>query len=209
MLNKTATIVLSQVTIKDLPLIQGDIIAVDKGCELLLKKKQKITYAVGDFDSLKPIFFKKLQQHKIPFETHPKEKDQSDAELALKWAIQQGYASIRMIGFSGGRLDHYQAIIQMLFRFQHPGVELVTPTQSIHYLSKGTYQLHQEKGEKYFSLFTLSNANVSIQNCLYPLTKKELSVKDTFTLSNEWVHRKTVKLTVHTGEVLLYRSILA
>lgn len=208
MLSKTATIVLSQVTSHDLPLIQGDIIAVDKGCEILIKNKLNITFAIGDFDSIQPKIFKKLQKEQVDFQSYPKEKDQSDAELALAWTIEQGYASIRIIGFAGGRLDHYQAIIQMLFRFQHQGVELVTPTQSIQYLSKGAYPLHQAKFEKYFSLFTLSKANVSIQNCLYPLIKKELSVKDTLTLSNEWVNHQTVTLTVHVGEILLYRSIL-
>ena len=208
MLNKTATIVLSQVTNDDLPLIQGDVIAVDKGCELLLKKNKKITQAIGDFDSIHPKFLKKLQEDKVPLATFPTNKDQSDAELALNWVIKKGYAIVRMIGFQGGRLDHYQAIIQMLFRFQHAGVTLLTPHQSIQYLQKGIYNLKKEKSEKYFSIFTLSHADISIQHARYPLVKKELTVKDTFTLSNEWIENQDVTLTIRAGEVLLYRSIL-
>lgn len=206
--NKTATIVLSQVTISDLPLIQGDIIAVDKGCELLQKKKRKIIQAIGDFDSIQSKFLKKLQQDKVPLATFPTNKDESDAELALKWVIQKGYSDIRMIGFEGGRLDHYQAIIQMLFRFQHAGITLLTPHQSIQYLQKGIYQLKKEKSERYFSIFTLSHADISIQHARYPLIKKELTVKDTFTLSNQWIENQDVTLTIRAGEVLLYRSIL-
>lgn len=208
MLNKTATIVLSQVTNDDLPLIQGDVIAVDKGCELLLKKNKKITQAIGDFDSIQPKFLKKLQADKVPLATFPTNKDQSDAELALNWVIKKGYAIIQMIGFQGGRLDHYQAIIQMLFRFQHAGVTLLTPHQSIQYLQKGIYNLKNQKSEKYFSIFTLSHADISIQHARYPLVKKELTVKDTFTLSNEWIENQDVTLTIRAGEVLLYRSIL-
>jgi len=208
MLNKTATIVLSQVTNDDLPLIQGDVIAVDKGCELLLKKNKKITQAIGDFDSIQRKFLKKLQEDKVPLATFPTNKDQSDAELALNWVIKKGYAIVRMIGFQGGRLDHYQAIIQMLFRFQHAGVTLLTPHQSIQYLQKGIYNLKNQKSEKYFSIFTLSHADISIQHARYPLVKKELTVKDTFTLSNEWIENQDVTLTIRAGEVLLYRSIL-
>ena len=208
MLNKTATIVLSQVTNDDLPLIQGDVIAVDKGCELLLKKNKKITQAIGDFDSIQRKFLKKLQEDKVPLATFPTNKDQSDAELALNWVIKKGYAIVRMIGFQGGRLDHYQAIIQMLFRFQHAGVTLLTPHQSIQYLQKGIYNLKNQKSEKYFSIFTLSHADISIQHARYPLVKKELTVKDTFTLSNEWIENQDVILTIRAGEVLLYRSIL-
>lgn len=208
MLNKSATIVLSQVTNDDLPLIQGDVIAVDKGCELLLKKHKKITQAIGDFDSIQPKFLKKLQADKVPLATFPTNKDQSDAELALNWVIKKGYAIIQMIGFQGGRLDHYQVIIQMLFRFQHAGVTLLTPHQSIQYLQKGIYNLKNQKSEKYFSIFTLSHADISIQHARYPLVKKELTVKDTFTLSNEWIENQDVILTIRAGEVLLYRSIL-
>ncbi|MEY3431569.1 MAG: hypothetical protein RIS53_467 [Bacillota bacterium] len=207
--NNVATIVLAQVNLKDIPLIQGDVVAVDKGCELLLKQKHNITYAVGDFDSILPIYFKKLESLKVPFQKFPKAKDQSDAELALNWTIKKGYDQIRIIGFSGGRLDHYQAIIQMLFRFRKKDITLLTSQQSIRFLDQGTYQLHQEKSERYFSVFTLSNAVVSIQDCLYPISKEKLTVKDTFALSNEWLNNREVKLTVHSGEILLYRTTLA
>lgn len=207
--NKSATIVLSQVKNEDMPFIQGDIIAVDRGCNLLIKLNKKITQAIGDFDSIDATSLESLQLKGVPIQTFPKIKNQSDAELALQWTINQGYESIRIIGFAGGRLDHYQAILQMLFHFQHSGITLITPLQSIQYLKQGTYQLRQEKKEKYFSIFTLSNASVSIENARYPLTKKQLTVKDTFTLSNEWVQEKTVKLTIHSGEVLLYRSMFA
>ena len=209
MTSKVATIVLSQVTLKDLPLIQGDIIAVDKGCELLLKKKLPITIAVGDFDSIDTRYLSQLKRDKIPLQAFPKDKDQSDAELALRWTIQQGYHSVFIVGFSGGRLDHYQAILQMLFRFQTSEITLLTNQQSIQYLRQGTYHLKQENKEKYFSIFTLSHAVISIQDSLYPLVEKKLTVKDTFTLSNEWLADRVVNLTVHSGEILLYRSMLA
>jgi len=206
--SKVATLVLSQVTFHDLALIQGDIIAVDKGCELLLKSKLPIQCAVGDFDSISPRFLAQLQQQKVPLHKFPKQKDQSDAELALDWSIQQGYDQIFIVGFSGGRLDHYQAILHMLFRFQKPNVTLLTPQQSIQYLRQGNYVLDHEKTETYFSVLTLSQAVISLQGSLYPLTEKTITVKDTFTLSNEWKDKKKVMLTVHSGEILLYRTKL-
>ncbi len=42
------------------------------------------------------------------------EKDETDMELALNWAIDQKPEMIRIFGATGGRLDHMFANIQLL-----------------------------------------------------------------------------------------------
>ena len=46
----------------------------------------------------------------------PREKDQTDLEIAINWALEQKPALIRIFGATGGRLDHGLANIQMLLK---------------------------------------------------------------------------------------------
>lgn len=208
MKNKTVTILLSKAEAADLQLIQGDVIGVDRGCAIALKNRIPLTIALGDFDSLASSDYANLKKSGTPLQTFPANKDQSDAELALDWAVEEGYQTVNVLGFSGGRLDHQQALIQALFKYKHLGIYLRTPEQTIQYLNQGKHLLKQEKTFEVFSLFTLSQAVISLKHAKYPLSKTPIDVKTISTLSNEWINQKPVELTLHTGEILLFRSRL-
>jgi thiamine pyrophosphokinase len=208
MKNKTVSILLSKTEVADLALIQGDVIGVDRGCGIALKHNLALTIAIGDFDSLPQADYQMLQKRGIPLLTFPVNKDKSDAELAFDWAIRQGYETLIVIGFSGGRLDHQQALIQALFKYKHPGLRLQTPEQTIQFLSKGTHFIKKEKPFEVFSMFTLSQASVSLKGAVYPLQNTKIDVSSIYTLSNGWVNQDPVELTLHTGEILLFRSRL-
>lgn len=208
MKNKIISILLSKIEKPDLPLIQGDVIGVDRGCAIALKHNVALTLAIGDFDSLSSADFSLLKKNKTPLKTFPSNKDKSDAELAIDWAIQQGYQTLIVLGFSGGRLDHQQALIQALFKYKHPGLRLQTPDQSIQYLSKGFHLIQKEKPFQVFSLFTLSKAVLSLKGSSYPLNKTTIDVTSIYTLSNSWISQEPAELTLHVGEMLLFRSRL-
>jgi thiamine pyrophosphokinase len=206
--NKTITILLSRTEASDLPLIQGDVMGVDRGCSIALKNRISLTIAVGDFDSLPLNDFQVLEKTKTPLIRFPVHKDKSDAELAFDWAIEKGYQTLIVLGFSGGRLDHQQALIQSLFKYKHPGLSLQTPDQTIDYLSRGHHLIKKDKAFDVFSIFTLSEAVVSIKGATYPLDHTSIDVSSIYTLSNGWVNQDPVELTIDTGEILLFRSRL-
>ncbi len=206
MKNNMVSILLSKTIEADLPLIQGDVIGVDRGCAIALKNKLSLTMAIGDFDSLSSADYALLKKSGIPLKTFPTSKDKSDAELAIDWAIQQGYETLIVLGFSGGRLDHQQALIQAIFKYKHPGLTLQTPDQSIQYLSKGIHLIQIEKPFQVFSMFTFSKAVVSLKGATYPLNKTTIDVGSIYTLSNGWISQDPAELTLHAGEMLLFRS---
>ena len=208
MKNNMVSILLSKTKPADLPLIQGDVIGVDRGCAIALKNKLSLTMAIGDFDSLSSADYALLQKSRTPLKTFPMSKDKSDAELAIDWAIEQGYQTLIVLGFSGGRLDHQQALIQALFKYKHSGLRLQTPEQTIQFLSKGTYVIKKEKPFEVFSFFTLSQALVSLKGAVFPLQNTKIDVSSIYTLSNGWINQNPVELTLHTGEILLFRSRL-
>jgi thiamine pyrophosphokinase len=208
MKNKTVTILLSKAKKADLQLIQGDVIGVDRGCAIALKNRIPLIVAIGDFDSLSPIDYLKLKNSGTPLNTFPTNKDKSDAELAFDWAIDHGYQALNVLGFSGGRLDHQQALIQGLFKYKHPGIILRTSDQAIQYLDKGIHSLEKDKPFEVFSLLTLSQAVVSLKYAKYQLKRTTVDIKTIYTISNEWINQKPVELILHAGEILLFRSRL-
>ena len=54
----------------------------------------------------------------------PREKDQTDLEIAINWALGQKPALIRIFGATGGRLDHGLANIQMLLKGLEVEIEM-------------------------------------------------------------------------------------
>lgn len=208
MKNSFVSILLSKTEAADLPWIQGDVIGVDHGCAIALKHNVALTMAIGDFDSLSSSDYALLKKHKVPLKTFSSNKDQSDAELAIDWAIKQGYETLIVLGFSGGRLDHQQALIQALFKYKHLGLRLQTPDQSIQYLTKGFHLIQKEKPFQVFSMFTFSKAVVSLKGATYPLNKTTIDVGSIYTLSNSWISQDPAELTLHAGEILLFRSRL-
>ena len=206
MQNKTCTLILPLTNETDLPLLKGDLIGVDGGCAFALTHQLPLVQALGDFDSLSQVAMATLQAKGIPTKRFPVQKDQSDGELAINWALDQGYQSIDIVGFTGGRLDHYQVMLQTLFRIKRSAIRLISSLQTIQWLGSGTHEIKPSRGETYFSLFTFTQAMVSLNQCLYPMWQQKLTVNDTFTLSNEWQNQKPATLTIHAGEVLLFTS---
>jgi thiamine pyrophosphokinase len=72
---------------------------------------------VGDFDSIPEDERQNLDQAK--FITFPAEKNETDLELALLYAAQQGAGHIVMVGVLGGRLDMTIANVLMI---SHPAL---------------------------------------------------------------------------------------
>ena len=69
---------------------------------------------IGDMDSLPSGAQVKLVARGCRFVEHPRAKDETDLELALGYAAQQGAEEIVILGALGGRLDHTLANVLLL-----------------------------------------------------------------------------------------------
>jgi thiamine pyrophosphokinase len=202
-MTKPATLLLTPVSQEDIPFIQGVCIGVDRGAWFANEHNLPMVHLVGDFDSITPSQ-KAILIQKYPNQIMalPTQKDVSDAEAALRFALDQGYQPITILGGLGGRSDHFYALLNMLV--QHAGIPifLVHPKQTIQALIPGEYELSPT--HDYFSLFPQGDVVVSLENADYPLHKKMLQSHDSLILSNEWKEGKTVTLTLHRGTMLLF-----
>ncbi|MFN3763738.1 MAG: thiamine diphosphokinase, partial [Anaerolineae bacterium] len=81
------------------------LIAADGGARYLLALGLRPHAVVGDLDSLPPLLLETLQQQGTVIRPYPREKDETDLELALRHALEYRPQAIRIVGALGRRLD--------------------------------------------------------------------------------------------------------
>ncbi len=90
------------------------ILCADGGTHHALALGLQPNLVVGDMDSLSKGAWKKLEQANVPIELHPRDKDETDLELAIRRAIEMDPDSILVVGALGGRLDQTLGNIALL-----------------------------------------------------------------------------------------------
>lgn len=97
-------------------LVEGLIIAADRGLDHCLKAGIMPKYAVGDFDSARMAVPKGVTQI-----VAPAEKNDTDTAIAVNLGIKQGCEEFRLFCALGGRFDHSFACLQTLFGLRKAG----------------------------------------------------------------------------------------
>lgn len=103
----------------------GDtLIAADGGLRHLRRLGLNPDQIVGDLDSISEQDLTQLQLEGCFIERHPTDKDATDLELALKWALENGFTIIRVAAALGGRLDQTLANVMLLTDPAHAELDL-------------------------------------------------------------------------------------
>ena len=90
------------------------LICADGGARAALQLDLRPTIVIGDFDSLSTSEIGQLEDAGTRLIRHPREKDETDLELALLCAAGQAPNEIVILGAHGGRTDHMLANIMLL-----------------------------------------------------------------------------------------------
>lgn len=89
-------------------------IAADGGTRHLLALDLLPSVVIGDLDSLDPAHRLTLEKNHVEIIQHPRDKDETDLELAINYALDLGYQNIRLVAALGGRLDQTLANLSLL-----------------------------------------------------------------------------------------------
>src|SRR5829696_8096948 len=81
------------------------IICADGGTRHALALGLKPNLVIGDMDSIDKEQWQKLKNAGVPIELFPRDKDETDLELAIDRAIELKPKTLLIIGALGGRLD--------------------------------------------------------------------------------------------------------
>lgn len=125
------------------------VIAADGGGNHLAALGVRPDVVVGDLDSLDWQQWEPWEKAGTKMVVHPAEKNETDLELALLYAVQNYAGEIKVLGALGGRLDQMMANI---FLLAHPAltgrqVTLVEPTQQA-WLVRGKTEVTGKKGDR-------------------------------------------------------------
>ena len=174
-------------------------IGVDKGIETVLENNITPILAVGDFDSLS----NKELLTTLQVEQLPTRKDITDTHYALEHAIKQGYDEIYLYGVTGGRLDHFMAVLCLLKKYRDTTIYILNQGNKIQLLKPGVHIIKAE-GYTYFSLFAITKATIDITSCQYPLHQYHLVKEDPLCVSNQIVGEFSTITT--TDDIILIQS---
>lgn len=168
----------------------GDLlIAADGGAQHCRNLGLKPAVVVGDLDSLTPEHREELVSAGTQLVTYPRDKDQTDLELALHYAILQGVDEILLLGLLGGRLDQTLANLLLLAKTEWKTMRLaiLEGPDSAHLLRQGeAISLIGQTGD-IVSLIPLSPTvtGVTTQGLRWPLSEASLQFGSTLGISNE------------------------
>ncbi len=158
------------------------VIAADSGYNFLSKIDVIPNILIGDLDSVNEPLDKIPQQ--IEIIAYSKDKDLSDLELAIQYAIKNEYTELIILGAIGTYIDHSFSNILLLTKYSENNItiRLVTPN-SIIVPFRDALILNGFNGQR-FSFFPLEPINdVVITGADYHFKTKSVSILQ-FSLSN-------------------------
>ncbi|WP_211747843.1 thiamine diphosphokinase [Paenibacillus sp. Marseille-Q4541] len=190
--------------------IQSDdiVIGADYGAWFLVQHGITPELSAGDFDSVTEDQLRKIQQNSKQFVIcDPINKNLSDTELALEYAMEMKPREIVIFGAIGTRLDHTLANIQIMSKVCKQGIECsiqnthnrLTITDSVHIVHKNDFP--------YVSLIPLTNSvtGITLEGFMYPLQEATLSIGDSLGISNRLLGDKGT-VTISEGLLLVIQS---
>ncbi|MDD9147103.1 thiamine diphosphokinase [Sporolactobacillus sp. CQH2019] len=164
-------------------------VGADHGTYILLENHLSPVRAFGDFDSLSDEERSEVFGAGIRLDTYPREKDKTDLELALDWALGRDPDECLILGATGGRLDHGLANVQMLLKGVDKKTKLILLDKKncITLLTPGIYHVKRKHVYPYLSFLSLTEkvAGLTLRGVKYPLTEAELLLGSSLCISNE------------------------
>ena len=153
------------------------VIAADGGARHCLSLGITPKVVIGDFDSLSPAETAALEARGAQLIRYPAEKDETDLELALDYAIAAGAAEITLYALLGGRWDMSFANLLLLAapRFDGLRFRISAGETAVHILRGGeTLTLRGSPGET-VSLVPLSDLHgLTYRGLKWPLSNADL-----------------------------------
>ncbi len=103
----------------------GDVFyAADGGTRHALALGLLPSVIIGDLDSLAEDIRQRLDVNRVEIQAYPRDKDKTDLELALDFAIQGGQNEILIVGALGGRLDQCLGNLALLSDARFSGITI-------------------------------------------------------------------------------------
>ena len=183
------------------------VIGCDGGAQHAIDLEITPHVVLGDMDSITAELKKQLLKKNVQFISFPAKKDNTDAELALLYVVEQGCSDIILTGILGTRIDHMLATINMLAnpKFKTVNLRIIEGDQDI-YIVRKKIELIGKKGD-IVSLISLkeSVSGITTKNLSYSLQGRTLRGYTTLGISNVMV-KTTAEISLKKGFLLIIHT---
>ena len=207
--SKTKVAIVAGGRVEAIPLDLDVYVGVDAGCLFLLEQGLELSLAVGDFDSVEPEEFQRIQSAAHELRTSAAEKNDTDLELAIKEVLERWpRAEILIFGAFGGRMDHHLASV---FLPTDPEIGpfmsqlcLMDRQNYLCYRPAGRHTIQPIAGYTYVAFMPVEGAFIQIEGAKYPLSEDNYFKKAIYG-SNEFIDQPIV-VTVDRGYLIIIYS---
>jgi thiamine pyrophosphokinase len=179
-------------------------VAADSGFDLARQLNIVPDLLVGDLDSLEPS--KELEDYpKERIQSHPRDKDETDAELGLQALWNMGIRHVVVAGGGGGRVDHLLGLVSLFEREKPPA--LWYTSKEVIQVVEGTLVVTDCQGQT-VSFFPLGDsvAGMKSNGLKWPLDGLEWNRGD-MGISNVF-NQDRCTISVSRGRLLMIRTIV-
>ena len=182
------------------------VISADGGIDRAKAMGISVDVLIGDGDSM-------CSQNEMFHQTYislPTEKDMTDTDACVSYALERVYTDFVFLCCTGGRLDHMLSNIMLLERLLDCGCKgmICDDCNEITAMEPGTYEIANDPFYRYVSLIPMDRVleHVSLSGFKYPLEDHTLyRTNASLSVSNEIV-ADTAKIQIGSGRTLLIRS---
>lgn len=184
------------------------VIAADGGGNFLYQNFIVPNFLIGDFDSIDESALNYFIAQKVNVVRYPREKTQTDLQLALCEAKVQNVKNVVFLGCFGKDIDHVFGNVHILFDCLCHDIDAqIKSDDKILKIIKKPTTIEGRAGQK-FSLLAYVGAveKLNIKGSKYELENYDLQFGELLTLSNEFLAQK-VEISFQSGFLLLVQHV--
>ncbi|SHF32046.1 thiamine pyrophosphokinase [Caloramator proteoclasticus DSM 10124] len=185
------------------------IICSDGGAIYAMEIGIKPDIIIGDLDSIDKNVYEYFLENGIKIVSYPREKDFSDTELCVDYAIDSGADSICIISGIGSRIDHSLINISLLYKIKSKGVDAYIATDSAYiYICNDYLQIEGEIGDTLSLIpLTLEVKGITTKGLKYKLVDGNIRLGQSIGVSNEFIE-KSCSIKVKEGILIVVKQKL-
>ncbi len=165
-------------------------------------------YILGDFDSCKKEDFNYYKELGVKIKTFPTQKDETDMELGLDFALELGVDDIVICGGIGSRFDHTLANAHLLLRLLKKGVRgrLVNEKNCVELIDKNMI-VKGKKGDLVSTIpLSMEVTGITLEGFAYPLTDHTLTIDDDIVAVSNVMLQEKCSITIKTGYLFVIQA---
>ena len=185
------------------------VIAADSGLHGAIDLGLRVNVVIGDMDSVDKAVLAAVEANGTTVTRLPRDKDSTDAELALLKAVEMGATKIVLITKGGGRLDHELGVFAVLQNpnLRHCTIEALWDNSILHLIHGPASVTITGKVGSNVGLIAAggSASGISTAGLKWALANESLAPHSSRGISNQ-LTEETATISVQTGSLFVVQS---